>query len=135
MAFLDDVSDYIVANTSLEKNVDFFGGEMPDTPNACTAIFQYPGNPPSKLGGNRSPGLQVRTRAASYVAALVLIENVFAILDPIGDEFKDDAPEGVAINGTDYLSFITQGEPLPIGKDSSGRSELTQNYIVTYPQD
>lgn len=132
MAFLDDISDYIVANTSLVKNTDFFGGSKPDSPDAVTMIFQFGGNPPSKIGDNRSPGLQVRTRANSYVAALQLLEDIHIILSPLGDEFKDDSPEGVEINGTDYLSFISQGEPIPLGEDSSGRPEFTQNYIVTY---
>ncbi len=132
MAFLDDIQAYIVANSDLVFGTDLFASEMPDTPAEVTAIYQFPGNPPSKVGDNRSPGLQVRTRSDSYPGALQLIENVFAILDPIGDEFKDDSPEGVTINGTTYLSFITQQEPLPIGKDSKGRPELTQNYIVTY---
>ena len=132
MAFLDDIQTYIVANSDLEFSVDLFAGQIPPTPNAVTVIYQFPGNPPSKVGDNRSPGLQVRTRANSYVAALQLIEDIHVILSPIGDEFKDDAPEGVEINGTDYLSFISQGEPIPLGEDSSGRPEFTQNYIVTY---
>lgn len=132
MALLDDIADYIVANSDLEKGTDLFGGEIPDTPNAVTSVFQFAGNQPSRVGDNRSPGLQVRTRANTYTAGLQLIEDIFAILSLVGDEFKDDAPEGVTINGTNYLAFIPQQEPIPIGEDTKGRPEFTQNYIVTY---
>lgn len=132
MAFLDDVSDYIVANSSLIFGTDLFASEYPDEPDKIVTIYQFPGNQSSKIGDNRSPGLQVRSRAANYPAALALLDSVYDILDPIGDEFKDTAPEGVTINGTTYLSFISQQEAIPLGEDTKGRPELSQNYIVTF---
>ncbi len=132
MPLLDDIQTYIVANSDLVFGTDLFASEMPDEPDSVTVIFQFAGNQPSRVGDNRSPGLQVRTRANTYTAGLQLIEDIYAILSLVGDEFKDDAPEGVTINGTDYLAFIPQQEPIPIGEDSKGRPEFTQNYIVTY---
>ena len=133
MPFLEDIADYLTAqDVTLVQGTKLFIGELPDSPDEVVAIFQYPGNPPSNLGDNRSPGLQVRTRSDNYSDALQLLEDIYDILDPIGDEFKDDAPQGATINGTFYLDFITQQEALPIGEDSKGRPEFTQNYIVTY---
>ena len=132
MAFLDDIQTYIVANSDLEFGTDFFASEYPDTPDEIVTIYQFPGNPSSKVGDNRSPGLQVRSRAANYPAAIALLDSVYDILDPVGDEFKDAAPGGITINGTVYLSFISQQEAIPLGNDTQGRQELSQNYIVTY---
>ena len=133
MAFLEDVADYITAQIpALVQGEILFASEYPDEPAEIVTIYQFPGNQSSKLGDNRSPGLQVRSRAANYPAALALLDSVYDILDPIGDEFKDAAPGGVKINGTTYLSFISQQEAIPLGEDTKGRHELSQNYIVTY---
>lgn len=132
MAFLDDIGDYLEANAIGTLATDLFLAELPDTPDACIAVYEYAGNPPSKMGDNRQPGLQVRSRAQSYATARANIEAVYTLLSAIGDEFQDTAPDGVEINGTLYLHFETTQEPVPLGPDERGREEIALNFIVTF---
>lgn len=132
MSVLNDIGEYLQDNSIGTLGADLFLSQMPDTPDDVITIYEYAGNAPSKLGGNRQPGIQIRTRSASYEDARAKIDEVYTLLSKIGNEYEDDAPEGVTINGTTYLHFQTVQEPFEIGIDDNGRHELVQNFIATY---
>ena len=132
MSVLSDLGQYLEAQGIGTQAVDLFLSQVPDSPDDIVTIFEYAGNAPSKMGANRSPGIQIRTRSKSYADARQKINDVYLILSAIGDEFQDSAAEGVEINGTLYLHFETVQEPLPLGTDSKGRHELALNFIATY---
>lgn len=132
MSVLTDIGEYLQTNSIGTINTDLFLSQMKDAPDDAIAIYEYAGNQPSKLGGNRSPGIQIKTRSASYEDARAKIDDIYTLLSKIGNEYEDDAPEGVTINGTTYLHFETVQEPFSVGPDDNGRHILTQNFIATY---
>ena len=132
MSLLTDIGDYLESNSIGIVNTDIFLSQVPDTPDDVVTVFEYAGNNPSKMADNRSPGLQIRTRSNSYETARAKIEDIYALLGEIGNEYNDTTAAGVEINGTLYLKFEVVQEPLPLGTDSKGRHELAQNFIVTY---
>lgn len=131
MSVLTDIGTYLQSEGIGTLGTDIFLSQMPDTPDEAIALFEYAGNAPSRMGGNRQPGIQVRTRG-DYETARATIDDIYTLLSKIGNEYEDDAPEGVTINGTTYLHFQTVQEPFPLGPDDNGRHELAQNFIVTY---
>lgn len=132
MSVLNDIGEYLQTNSIGTLGTDLFLSQMPDAPDNVVTVFEYAGNAPNRMGGNRQPGIQIRTRSDSYEDARAKIDNVYLLLSKIGNEYEDDAPEGVEINGTTYLHFQTVQEPFEIGVDDNGRHELVQNFIATY---
>ena len=133
---LDDIGEFLESKSIGVVGTSIFLGELPATPDAVVAIFEYAGDPPSKIGNARSPGIQVRVRDATYQAARITIDAIYALFFQIGNEQDNDNEyaSGLTINDTTYLLFETVQEPFPLGPDSQDRQELAQNYIVTYPR-
>lgn len=131
MPVLTDIGQYLQTNSIGALGTDLFLSQMPDSPDDAIALYEYAGNTPSRMGDNRRPGLQVKVRG-DYETARAKIDEIYTLLSKIGNEYEDDAPEGVTINGTTYLHFETVQEPFPLGVDDNGRHELAQNFIVTY---
>lgn len=120
---LDDIATYLEANSIGTVGTDLFKGDMPETPDNCVALFEYAGEPPEVATDIEYPGLQVRVRNTSYSAARVKIDAVYALLHTLAN---------TTLSGTKYLSiFAVQSSPVPLGRDSSNRVDLAQNYKVT----
>src|SRR4051794_20997088 len=76
---------------------NIFVGVMPETPDLCTALFEYAGLPPDRLFGNtvaaEDPRVQVLCRATTYSAARTRAKAVFDILSDLG---------AITLSGTRY---------------------------------
>ena len=103
---------------------NIFLSNMPASPDACVALYEYAGNARERsFGGDvlESPGLQVRVRNTTYSAARTKIESVIAALDGVNN---------TTVNNKRYLSVLVQQSPTPMGSDQNGRKEFTVNFIV-----
>lgn len=120
---LDDIATYLEAKGIVTVGTDLFKGELPEIPDNCVALFEYAGQPPEIPTAIDYPGLQVRVRDKSYSAARAKTDAIYKLLHTLAN---------TTLSGTRYLSiFAVQSSPVPLGRDSSNRIDLVQNYIVT----
>lgn len=103
-----------------------FIAEIPDTPDNLLGVFFSGGYNPEWTLDSKAfdhPTFQVRIRDKS---ALTAIERAEAVKDAL------DGQIDLTIGSTRYLSIFQQGDILPLGKDSKGRTEYSLNFAVKY---
>ncbi len=102
---------------------DLFVSKEPSEPDACTTIYDTPGQEPEAGYRYDRPGVQVRVRgtAGGYQAAYAKIEDVKEALHGLGDE---------TWNGTRYVGIWATGDPNFLGYDDNGRPIFTINFRV-----
>lgn len=125
MSMLDDIGAYLAAHSIGTVGTNLFLGDMPETPDICVALYEYAGEPPEAAHDSQVleyPGLQVRVRGTSYSAVKTAIENIQSHLFPLAN---------TTLSGSRYLYFRPVQSPFSMGRDSSKRVEMVQNYIVT----
>lgn len=105
-----EVGDYLQAQGLGTVGTDLFYGSLPDTPVACVAIKELPGQPPqAEFGGPawERPRLEIIVRGTSYFTGRQQAEAVYRALLGITNE---------TLSGTFYLSAEPQ-TPEQIGRD------------------
>lgn len=120
--FLDDIGTYLASKGIGVMDVTIFRGDMPDKPDTCITLSEYAGDPPEIIGEIEHPGLQVRVRSKSYVTARTTLKDIEDELHTLANQI---------LSGTKYLSIFAVQSAVPLGRDSQGRTEIVQNYIVT----
>lgn len=127
MPLLDEIAAYIIANVPGHAlGTTLFMGTMPDTPNVCTAIFEYGGPQPNDGFGNvglrdETPGLQVNTRGNGYdyAASKARMDAIYKALPKI---------QGMILSGTKYRMVQPVQTPFPQPRDSTNRVIFTCNF-------
>lgn len=129
-SLVDDVASRLVAfggvGVTEGLTPTIFEGQMPSSPDRCTAIKSTPG-----MGGVYTMGrglnalieqhaFQVLTRDVRFGDAEGLARRVYAGLDGY---------EGT-LNGTVYLRIVARHPPYPLGRDEQKRTVFTCNYIA-----
>ena len=86
---LDEIGTFLQTNSIGTLGTDLFEGFMPDTPDACVAILEYPGSPGEYTFGGATgailekPRIQVMVRNTSFPAAQTKMAAIYALLDAV----------------------------------------------------
>lgn len=122
MALIDDVATYLQAQGVGAVGTNIFWGQLPDSPDACIALYETGGfQPPAELP-EAEPTIQIRARAASYTAAQTTIWAAFNALFP-----KTTDSKTLAVNSR-MVHVQALQSPASIGKDQKGRAEFVVNF-------
>ena len=129
---LDDIATYLAANsTRLTVGVNLTKGFMPDSPDTVTTIFETAGFPSVNTFSTGSdyrvyeqPGLMVHSRSTDYQTVRLVMEDVFSILDGVGNATLPTA------TGVRYATIDAAQPPFDIGQDQNDRHMLSVNFNV-----
>lgn len=128
---LTDLAAYLDANTSLTAGTDLFAGDMPNSPDAVTALYESPGRAPVETMG--APGLppvilprvQVQARGSrgvgGYDVARARIRLVYDTLTLLTN---------TTVNGVYYLRVMPLQEPFFLNRDDVERVVFALNFEV-----
>lgn len=117
------------ALTGSTLGTDLFLQFMPDTPDLCTALYEYDGMPPDETMGAgtvpaiEKPRLQVKCRAAKddYPAARDRVKAARALLCAVHDQ---------TLSGLYVLRFEPTGSTMHLGSDDKARPLVVANFQV-----
>jgi len=108
--------------------VDIFIGLMPNTPDACVALFEGPGQVPLEVMQSNSatlerPTVQVMVRGsrADYPGTRTKIVDVRDVLCGITDE---------TLSGVRFLRVMSEGSMTPLGVDDNDRPQFAMTFSV-----
>lgn len=128
MPVLEDIGDYLATQGVATQGTDLFIGEMPDAPDACTALYLYGGKPAVQamaLGVGKSvvdfTMLHVAARAVTLVAAEARAQAVYDKLHNLGP---------TTINGREYKGAFATARPFQIGPDARERPLVACNFEI-----
>lgn len=123
---LEAVGDYLEAQSQGTLGTDLFLAVMPETPDACVAVYENAGNRPSFTMGSAPwaidrPMIQVICRAArsDYPAARDKAEAVRALLGAVVDQ---------TLSGVNVMRIEVQGSVIPMGEDENQRPMVSVNF-------
>ena len=129
MPLLDALLTYIDAQTALTAGSDLFASEMPGVPDACVAVYEYPGERPEHAFGANSaphqekPRFQVvcRNAAGEYDLARSQAETIFQLLDKV---------TSTTLSGTVYHRIAALQSPFAMAPDENGRPRVACNFAT-----
>lgn len=127
MTILQDIAvtflpAYNSGSLSLTFGTNLFGGTLPDEPDDCSTVLEYPGSPPEQIFGVRKlhrPRLQVVTRNTDYLTGRQVIDNITAALETIVNQ---------TINGVYYERIEQQQDPFALHRDPARRFFFACNF-------
>jgi hypothetical protein len=126
MSFLEDLAIQlntsgvgIYPGTSATRTI--YIGEMPDTPDACIALYARPGRAKELFCDLQYPELHVEVRAATYAAAQTKAEAIDAALHALHD---------VTLSAHKYLTIRGRGVPCKLEVDGRNRTIFYQNFEI-----
>ena len=96
-------------------------GEMPDTPDACIALYARPGLAKELFCDLQYPELHVEVRAATYAAAQTKADAIDAALH---------AQHDITLSTHKYLTIQARGVPCKLESDARGRTIFYQNFEI-----
>lgn len=128
MATLDELGAFVASACSLTLGTTVFLGMMPSAPDACIALYEYPGLGPDFVFGQsavslESPRVQVLVRGAKsdYEAPRAVAETAYRACAAAGAQL---------ISGTRYLRIAPLQSPFRLGTDDNGRVLIAFNLQV-----
>ncbi len=123
---IDDIKNYLVAQgIAIATNV--FLDSMPDEPNNCITIYEYPGKPGYVSMTNRN--VQISLRNSAYSTGKTLINSIRNLLD-------DKNPEQIiTLNVSRKAVFRALQEPFKLRIDSKKRVIFACNFSVRTVRD
>ena len=129
MPLLDDVADYLEAQSIGHVGVDIFPGKMPDQPNACIALYELPGFGPDPITTMERPGIKIRIRDSdtdlnTSTGIAGAMTKAYAIKKLLHRKV------GITLSGVLYHRIDATGNPGWIGQDQRGRNILDLNFIM-----
>ena len=125
---VDDLGDYLSSQAGLTLGTDLFLGQMPDTPDSATCVYESGGLSPIKAMGNvagaakvERPRVHIVRRGAQcgYEDARATAHAVFMKMDGFPTR---------SINGISYFWGSALQSPFLRGVDEQGRPEIACNY-------
>lgn len=127
MSFLEDLAIQlntagvgVYPGTSSTRTI--YVGEMPDSPDACIALYARPGRAKELFCDIQYPELHVEVRAATYAAAQTKAEAVDSALH---------AQHDVTLSAHKYLTIRARGVPCKLEVDGRNRTIFYQNFEIT----
>ena len=123
---LREIGAYLATKSIGTVGTDIFLGLMPDQPDNCIALFEYAGSPPDLHWAGEYPGLQVRVRNKSYLAARIKIGEVIQKLHGLHEQ---------ELSGTRYLLIRARGSPEILKRDGNNRIEFFVNFEIMKESD
>ena len=126
MSVLEAMGNYVDANNAtLTLGTNFFLSKMPQTPDACVAIFEYEGLPPIENFGTDGfsisrPSIQVMVRGAreDYVGGRDLAETLRVLVSAISN---------TTLSSVGILRVSSMGSIMPLGVDELERPVFVFN--------
>lgn len=128
MPLLDDILQRLQDQAVGTRGTDLFAGWMPESPDACIAVYEYAGREPERTFTAtptvRRPRVQAVIRAAkeAYAAAESKARSVWSALESV---------VGVTINGKLYHSVMALQDPFFLRRDEKERIYFVCNFEVT----
>lgn len=125
---LSDIAAYLAANGHGTVGTSIFMGQLPDTPDAATALYESPASRPpvfthgSPQPSERYPRVQVVVRDADYGAARQRAENIYTTLSGVVN---------ATLGAGEYARIRPIQEPFPLARDTSNRVTVVCNYEIT----
>jgi len=129
---LEAVGDYLQAQGQGTLGTDLFLAVMPNSPNACVAVYENSGSKPSFTMGTDPwaidrPLIQVivRSNEGDYPAARDKAQAIRVLLGSLID---------VTISGVKIMRVESQGSVIPMGEDENLRSMISINFecMISY---
>lgn len=130
-SILEDLSVYLpTAGLGLTFGTNFFAGMLPDQPDVCTAIFEYPGSPPEHVMGKPTPRIahprvQILVRQPDVAGAYLLGRN---LIDLITTTLENQT--GQTFNGTHYIEISRIQDPFLLHRDPARRWFFACNLMI-----
>ncbi len=125
--FFKPIVAYVDAQTTLTLDTDLFPGDRPlDAPDACVGLYERGGATSYESLGMLSIRIQVLARGKTYFEARDLAFLVYNVLHGMAGV---DLP--VLTSGESWTINTCRAPTLPqlLGRDETGRTEFTANYI------
>ena len=126
MSFLEDIATQlntagigIYPGTTSTRTI--YIAEMPDSPDACIALYARPGRAKEVFCDIQYPDLHVEVRAATYAAAQSKAEAIDAALY---------AQHDISLSTHKYLLITARGVPCKLETDSRNRTIFYQNFEI-----
>jgi len=123
---LESVGDYLAAQGQGTLGTNLFLAVMPESPNACVAVYENSGGPPSMTMGTAPwaidrPAIQVicRGNKSDYLSARDKAETIRNLLGAITDQ---------TISGINIMRIESQGSVIPMGEDENQRPMVSINF-------
>lgn len=126
---LNDVITYLTgAGLGLTFGTNLFASLMPDSPDTCVTVIEYPGAGPDWMMGIALPGVEetnyqvvARVPEASYNANQTTIQNIYRSISTVVDQ---------QIGGTNYLWFEPLHSPAFSHRDEKRRIHHLVNFVA-----
>ncbi len=138
MSLVQDIGDYLEAQSVGQVGTNIFLSDMPSSPDTCIAIYQNEDTavdriagidiPADRLAGIKRPRFKVAVRSTSYDAAMTLANTIEDELVQIGDEFSETLSSGVEINGSFYFRVDTSDDAFEQERDAQSRVIVAQKF-------
>ncbi len=133
MSMLEEVATYLanqgVANFASiigSVGINIFLGQMPDGPDQCIALIEYPGAAPeyelNTYPAWENPKMQVTCRDTTYAAARDKALDVWSTLVGVTNQ---------SLGGTRYLAITPIQSPFLLQRDALARVEFAFNCEVS----
>jgi hypothetical protein len=126
MSFLEDIAIQlntagvgVYPGTTSTRTV--YIGEMPDSPDACIALYARPGRAKELFCDLQYPELHVEVRAATYTACQTKAEAIDTALHGQHD---------ITLSGHSYLIIRGLGVPAKLLIDGRNRTVFYQNFLI-----
>jgi hypothetical protein len=123
---LESVGDYLVTNSQGTLGTDLFLGTLPESPDACVAVYENSGTPPSFTMGTGGividyPMLQIICRAGreDYPTARDKAESIRDLLASVLES---------TISGIHIMRIEPMGSVNPLGVDPKYRPLVSVNF-------
>ena len=123
---LESVGDYLVTNTLGTLGTNLFLGTLPESPDACVAVYENSGTPPSFTMGTGGividyPMLQIICRAGreDYPTARDKAESIRNLLASVLES---------TISGVHIMRIEPMGSVNPLGVDPKYRPLVSVNF-------
>jgi hypothetical protein len=123
---LDEVADYITAQSLVPSGWVLRRGSSSDTPDEMIVLREYSGSPPAFVHGIAGiameyPRLQIECRARTYQAARTTAEAIYRKLATVSEQ---------VLSGCRYLRISPLQSPFLMGRDANNRERLVFNATV-----
>jgi hypothetical protein len=123
---LESVGDYLVTNSLGTLGTNLFLGTMPETPDACVAVYENSGSAPMFTMGTGGividyPMIQIVARAGreDYPTARDKAESIRTLLASVLDS---------TISSVNIMRIEPMGSVNPLGVDSKFRPMVSVNF-------
>lgn len=125
---LDDLMAYLATQSIGTAATDLFAGRRPESPDACVALFEYPGMSTEHVMEGvglayERPRLQVQCRGVSgdYQTPRQKAQDVMNALESVINE---------TLGSAFYLRIMAQQTPFEMDRDANERVIIACNYQV-----